>query len=566
MQKTETSVQDLVAMIEKGELRLPEMQRGYVWKATRIRDLLDSLYRGYPSGNILVWETDSAMPLRDMAVDQNESPFKGFKLLLDGQQRLTSLSCMMRGQPVQVRGRQRPIDILFNLDHPEDLEEVLEVEEDEDSDPDGVDDDESMDDDVSIEERVQKLTFVVASRRIAAMPNWISATRAFQSDADAEFLRKAGVKGFDDPRYELYSKRLQKLRQIRKYMYSVQVLERDMSYDEVTEVFVRVNSLGAKLRSSDLALAQITARWRGALATFEEFAAECDDQGFPIQLGTLVRALVVIATGQSRFKTTSTLSLSDLKEAWNPTKLGLRFAVNFVRNNAQIDGPALLTSPYILLALAFASHQRNHALSEEDARKLRLWVLLANGRGRYGRGSSETYLDQDLATIRQGTDAMALIDAIRLQFGRFHFDIEELDGRNQRASLFRLMFQALKAAGACDWMTAVKISPTSFGAEHKLQFHHIFPRAVLKGHYSKAMVNDIANLAFIGGRTNRTISAKAPSEYLASVITKQGAQSMEMQCVPQDVDLWKVERYPDFLSARRKLLVERMNSFIGQVP
>lgn len=76
MQKTETSVSDLVNMIERGELRLPEMQRGFVWKATRVRDLLDSLYRGYPSGNILVWETDVAMPLRDMAVGQHDSPFK----------------------------------------------------------------------------------------------------------------------------------------------------------------------------------------------------------------------------------------------------------------------------------------------------------------------------------------------------------------------------------------------------------------------------------------------------------------------------------------------------------
>src|ERR1043165_4365622 len=122
MQQQNIPVSTLVDMYKRSELRLPEIQRHYVWKATRIRDLLDSLYRGYPSGNILVWETDSAMPLRDMAVDQNASPFKGFKLLLDGQQRLTSLSCMMRGKPVQVRGRQRPIDILFNLDHPEDLE------------------------------------------------------------------------------------------------------------------------------------------------------------------------------------------------------------------------------------------------------------------------------------------------------------------------------------------------------------------------------------------------------------------------------------------------------------
>lgn len=99
MPKIDTPVGSLVEMIRNGELRLPEMQRRYVWLATRVRDLLDSLYRGYPSGTILVWETDREMPVRDLAVTQDESPFKGHKMLLDGQQRLTSLSAVVRGEP-----------------------------------------------------------------------------------------------------------------------------------------------------------------------------------------------------------------------------------------------------------------------------------------------------------------------------------------------------------------------------------------------------------------------------------------------------------------------------------
>src|SRR5688572_27813739 len=144
--KIDTNVSKVVAMIADGELRLPEMQRRYVWPATRVRDLLDSLYRGYPSGTILVWETDREMPSRDLAVTQDTSPFRGHKLLLDGQQRLTSLSAILRGEPVTVRERRRPIDILFNLDHPDGPPvEVIEVEEDTilDDDDTGADDDES---------------------------------------------------------------------------------------------------------------------------------------------------------------------------------------------------------------------------------------------------------------------------------------------------------------------------------------------------------------------------------------------------------------------------------------
>ena len=91
MPKIDTTVGNLVEMIRNGELRLPEMQRRYVLPATRVRDLLDSLYRGYPSGTILVWETEREMPIRDLAVPQSDSPFKGHKMLLDGQQKLCSI-------------------------------------------------------------------------------------------------------------------------------------------------------------------------------------------------------------------------------------------------------------------------------------------------------------------------------------------------------------------------------------------------------------------------------------------------------------------------------------------
>jgi hypothetical protein len=74
MSKAEASVEELVGMIARKELRLPEMQRRYVWQSTRVRDLLDSLYRGYPSGAILVWETDDSVPLQDFAVSQDGSP------------------------------------------------------------------------------------------------------------------------------------------------------------------------------------------------------------------------------------------------------------------------------------------------------------------------------------------------------------------------------------------------------------------------------------------------------------------------------------------------------------
>jgi hypothetical protein len=134
MAKAEYTIQSLVGMVERGELRLPEMQREYVWRATRVRDLLDSLYRGYPSGVILAWESDEVVATTDFAVATSATSAVRPLLLLDGQQRLTSLSAVLRGLPVTVRGRKKPVEILFNLDHPEDLNYVTDVYEDSDED------------------------------------------------------------------------------------------------------------------------------------------------------------------------------------------------------------------------------------------------------------------------------------------------------------------------------------------------------------------------------------------------------------------------------------------------
>src|SRR3984957_3949091 len=105
------------------------MQRRYVWRSTRVRDLLDSLYRGYPSGAILLWEADEGVPLQEMAVPQEISGFKTSRLQVEGKQRLTPLSAVIGGEAVKVRGRKRPIDLLFNLEHPEGMNVVTEVDE-----------------------------------------------------------------------------------------------------------------------------------------------------------------------------------------------------------------------------------------------------------------------------------------------------------------------------------------------------------------------------------------------------------------------------------------------------
>src|SRR6266545_7645066 len=560
MAKAEASVEELVGMIERGELRLPEMQRRYVWRSTRVRDLLDSLYRGYPSGAILLWETDESVSLQDFAVTQQNNPSQNTQLLLDGQQRLTSLSAVIRGEPVSVRGRKRPIELLFNLEHPDELAVVTEVNEDDDDD---LIEDEIDSSEDELQRRFDKMTFVVSTRKLEQAPNWVKVSEVFKTDSDAPFLKRANVKDFDDPRYEKYSQRLARLRGVRKYTYRMDILERSISYDEVTEIFVRVNSLGAKLRSSDLALAQITAKWRNSLKTFQDFQQQCAKAGFDLDLGLHLKNMIAFATGQSRFLTVGSLSPETLQTAWKQSCQGMEFALNFLKSNTGIDSPTLLSSPFILVTLAYLGAKRDYQINAEEADQLRFWALAANGKGRYSRGSSETILDQDLTVLKQNGGAPELTEQLRRQVGRLDITPQELEGRNQRSALFKTMFMAFRAANAKDWHTKLKIALDHSGVQHRLQFHHIFPKAVLKNDYTDREADDIANLAFIGGKTNRAISDKPPAEYFPTLIAKAGQSAFDAQCIPTDGALLQTESYKAFLAQRRSLIAQRLNEFIG---
>jgi hypothetical protein len=570
MAKAEATVEELVSKIERGELRLPEMQRRYVWRSSRVRDLLDSLYRGYPSGAILIWETDEVVPQQSFAVEQQSNPYAKTQLLLDGQQRLTSLSAVIRGKAVQVNGRVRPIELLFNLEHPDALPFVTEVDDNNIDAPEYSDDgEEPIDEEADatedeLQKRFDKMTFVVSTCKLEQLPQWVKVSEVFAGTHDNNyFLKRAGITSLDDPRAEIYTQRLNRLKHIRKYIYRMDVLERSLSYDEVTEIFVRVNSLGAKLRSSDLALAQITAKWRGSLNVFQAFQADCVKDGFEVDLGLHLKNLVAHATGQSRFLTVSNLTLDELKSGWDDGCRGMEFAINFLRSNAGITSPALLASPFLLISLGFYGAQRSYKLSAGEEKGLRRWVLLANAKGRYSRGSSETLLDQDLKILRDGGGFQELLDRLRTQVGRLDVTPEELEGRNQRSALFKTMFLAFRAADARDWRSNLVIALSHVGNAHQLQFHHIFPKAVLKSTATTRETDDIANLAFISGKANRKISFKEPAAYFPEVREANGEQPFESQCIPTNTDLLTVERYKAFLAERRRLIAERLNEFLG---
>ena len=550
MPKTDISVRELVDKVQRGELALPEMQRRYIWPATRVRDLLDSLYRGYPSGTILVWETDEEIETRELAVKSTKTPSTSQRLLLlDGQQRITSLSAILSGEPVNVRNRKRPVDILFNLEHPEGPPaEITEVDENDfTTDLEDVEDIETAK--RNIQEDLRKRTFVVASRALQNDPLWVSVSDIFIKDF-SEILEKVGISSLQDPRYRKYSKRLQQVKSIENYQYVMQRLTHDMSYEEVTEIFVRVNSLGIKLRGSDLALAQITSKWKGFINLIEEFAKEFkDDEDYIIETGLPVRMLVVLATHQSRFKTVGKIGRKKLEESWKDVAEGLRFAINFLRQNAEIDNLSYLSSPFLLIPLsAYWVLKKNVALAPEEEKKMLEWFYLAHMRGHYSIGSSESILDADVGLLFKNKNFNDLVKQLLLHVKKFTVDSDDLYNRGIRSPFFSMLYFIFRKNGVKDWWSGLKLSEGSAGNAHKIQYHHIFPKSLLRDKYDQKEINEIANLAFICGKTNRQITNKEPINYLdKEVVAKRGESALTSQLIPLDKKLWEISNYQQFL-------------------
>ncbi len=564
MEKVDITVRWLVDKVKRGELALPEMQRKYVWPATRVRDLLDSLYRWYPSGTILVRATDEITNDRELAVQATQDPTTQKQLLLDGQQRITSLAAVISWEPVVVKYRQRPIDIAFNLDHPEwPLSEVLEVDEkDVAEDFENIEDEETAE--IDIQEELKKRTFVVASKMLKNNPSWISVSDVFKK-TEKELLKPMGINS-DDEKWDFYSKRIQKLQWIQNYLYVMQVLDKTMSYEEVTEIFVRVNSLGIKLRWSDLALAQITSKRKGFMAEIENFAKEFwNDSEYIIDSNIAIRLLVILITQQSKFKTVGRISKETFQKNWPTTMSGLKFVINFLRNNAQIDDLSFLWSPFLLLPIAVYVINNNEKLSVEDEKKLLTWFFLAHMRWHYGMWSSEGLLDLDLSILFKTNSIDELINQLKTHVRKFEVDSEDIAYKWTRSPLFSMLYFVLKANWAKDWTSWLGLSAKNVWKWHKIQFHHIFPKSLMKDKYDQREVNEIANLAFIWGKTNNSINNKEPIIYLPGIISTRQMDGVTSHLIPDDEDLRKLENFKSFLEYRRNKIAEKINEFMENI-
>ena len=316
------------------------------------------------------------------------------------------------------------------------------------------------------------------------------------------------------------------------------------------------------MRSSDLALAQITAKWRGSLQTFQAYQADCTKIGFELDLGIYLRNLVAHTTGQSRFLTVGGLKLAQLQNGWDDGCQGLDFALNLLRSNTGISSPALLASPFLLISLGFYGAQRSYSLSPEEAAGLVRWVLLTNAKGRYSRGSSDSLLDQDLKTIREGGSYIELLDRLRTQVGRLDIAPEELEGRSQRSALFKTMFLAFQADGAKDWQTQLAIALSHVGSAQSSSITSS-PRPCSKKAVTAPGRSMTSPTSPSSVAAPTAASATEPSGAIPALMATSGEQPFTSQCIPTAPGLLTPDRYREFLTLRRQEIAKRLNTFLA---
>jgi len=504
----------LIASLDREDIRLPEIQRGYVWKPPQVAHLIDSLYRGYPTGSLLLWETEAPPVSRSAAINSaNSQPLTRTQYLMDGQQRLTSLH--------RVFHDHSDAQIVFNV----------------------------------AEERFQN-----QSAATAKDPRWVKVFDIVSTEDPLEIVDDLSS-ALPEMDRRLIRKRIGRIGMIAKTLYYVEVLT-DVPYVEVTDIFVRVNSRGRPLLLSDLALATLSARWPGVLARFEKEAAKWSAVGYSaITPAFLTRALAAV-TAQSGlaggFAGFLKATDEELETGLRQVRQGLDHLIPLLRGNADIETSDLLPSVNALLPLvAFLGRRPDQPLSPEEANALVYWLFGAFISYRYS-GSTTTVLDQDLKALREEQPIRALIRQLGLLGDRLQVKAENLAGRSVKSPYFLLSYLAARRAGAKDWYYGLDICRYGVHGGFALEYHHVHPRARLRSSYRRAEINDLANLAFISARANKKISNRSPVDYFPEL----GEEQLRRHFVPFDEKLRVSEAYPEFIHERRVLLAAAMTELL----
>lgn len=526
-------IQTILDQIDLGAIALPEFQRGYVWNREQVRGLMWSLYKKHPVGGLLVWVTRT-----DGAPTRGDGPLApgSVKLLLDGQQRITTLYGIIRGRPPRFfDGHAESFTGLhFNL-----AEETFEF---------------------------------YAPLRMKDNPLWINVTELMQQGI-APFMLRMSVLPELQPNLATYINRLNGVETIKSVdLHIEEVSGDDKTVDVVVDIFNRVNSGGTKLSKGDLALARLCAAWPDARDEMKQRLAKWRKAGFEFRLDWLLRNVNTILTGEALFTALKDVDTPTFQQGLKQAEQAIDYLLNLIAGRLGLDHDRVLGGPAALPLMARYVVQRGGMLTHHHERdKLLYWYIHTFLWGRYA-GSTETVLNQDLDLIEPPDGNLdRLINHLRRNRGDLRISTTDFLGGTKGARFYPLLYLLTRVWHAHDWGSGLELSSHLLGHLSRLELHHIFPKALLyKYGYSQAEVNALANFTFLTQATNLAVSDKNPAVYLEDYAARNPG-ALESHWIPMDRSLWQIERYRDFLAARRELLARAANDFLtsllgGAVP
>lgn len=512
--------------IDAGSMALPEFQRGYVWNRSQVRDLMNSLYRRFPVGSLLVWETK-----RDNTIARGEENVtENVKMLLDGQQRITSLYGIIRGRaPKFFDGDPKVFtDLYFNVE-----DEIFEF---------------------------------YGPMKMSDNPLWIDVTELMQKGIHPH------VKSFSsDPilneKFDLYIERLNKVHRIQEVDLHVdEITGEDKDTDTVVEIFNKVNSGGTKLSKGDLALAKICGSWPEARSELRLRLMKWKKAGFDFKMDWYLRCINAIVTGEAKFQYLDEVSNKKFQEGLEAAEKAVDKLINTISSRLGLDHDRVLGSVYSFpLMCRYIADNRMSLGDHRQRDQLLYWYIHSMLWGRYA-GSTESTLDKDLDLIENTDQPIEnLIQELRQNRGDLRLYGSDFRGWSRGARFYPMLYMLTRVWHAKDWDSGDELSHHLLGNLSGLQLHHIFPKAYLyDSDYERREVNALANMTFLTQETNLQISDRPPIEYFPEIEEKHPG-ALASHWIPMDQNLWRKENFKDFLVARQELLANAANNFLDEL-
>ena len=515
--------------IDSGHIALPEFQRGYVWSREQVRGLFHSLYLRHPVGGLLVWATRS-----EGAAHRGEGPLAAgiVKLLLDGQQRATSLYGVMRGCPPKFfdGNESKFTGLRFHLE-----EEVFEFYQ---------------------------------RAKMKDDPLWVDVTKLMQEGNAGlgGFIAKLSTNPEQAEKISEYIGRLSKLLGIADIeLHDEEVTGADKTLDVVVDIFNRVNSGGTKLSKGDLALAKVCAEWPDARDTMKAKLREWEEAGYEFTLNWLLRSVNTVITGEAQFSYLHDRDPLDIQDGLQRATKYIDACLNMIAGRLGLDHKRVFFSGLAVPVMVCYLDQKQETLDEKERDKLLFWFAQAGMWGRYS-GSTEASLDRDLAALEEsGGNLDALLKELQLWHGELRIKPEHFESSGLGARFYPVLYMLTRMGGSRDWGNGLPLHENLLGKMSQLEVHHIFPKAQLyKREYRRQDVNALANYCFLTKGTNLSIRDRLPEEYFAE-IEERYPGALASQWIPDDQNLWRIENYSDFLAARRELLARKANHWFSQL-